>query len=372
MATLNGHPVDRPAVNFCEIGGMKADPTDPDEFNIFNSPDWQPLLKLAEESTDIMRMRMPELKPRPENCSAEFFTTEEKAEGRSRFTTTTLRVAGRTLSQVTRQDADVNTVWTTEHLLKDVDDLKAYLQLPNEVFSFDPDIGPLLEAEEEVQDRGIVMIDMLDPLGAAASLFPMQDYTIIAMTEQKLFQELLEKLAGPILERTRKVSELFPGHLWRIGGSEYAAEPYLPPHLFREYMVRHTKPMVSVIQEHGGYARIHSHGRLKAILPMIIETGAVAIDPVEPPPQGDIELREIREQYGNDLVIFGNIEISDIENMEPSEFERVVMQSLKDGTSGPGKGFVLMPSACPFGREITTKTLTNYETMVRLATELVA
>jgi len=34
MATLQGCPVDRPAVNFYEIGGFNADPNDPDDFNI--------------------------------------------------------------------------------------------------------------------------------------------------------------------------------------------------------------------------------------------------------------------------------------------------------------------------------------------------
>ena len=47
MATLRGEPVDRPAVNFYEIGGFDVDPDDPDEFNIYNDPSWRPLLQLA-------------------------------------------------------------------------------------------------------------------------------------------------------------------------------------------------------------------------------------------------------------------------------------------------------------------------------------
>lgn len=59
MATVRGEPVDRPAVSFYEIGGFKVDPSDPDPFNIYNSADWQPLLQLAEEKTDLIRMRPP-------------------------------------------------------------------------------------------------------------------------------------------------------------------------------------------------------------------------------------------------------------------------------------------------------------------------
>ena len=34
MATLRGETVDRPAVNFYEIGGFLVNPDDPDEYNI--------------------------------------------------------------------------------------------------------------------------------------------------------------------------------------------------------------------------------------------------------------------------------------------------------------------------------------------------
>ena len=37
------------------------------------------------------------------------------------------------------------------------------------------------------------MVDTEDPLCAAAQLFSMEDFTIIALTEQKLFHRLLEK-----------------------------------------------------------------------------------------------------------------------------------------------------------------------------------
>ena len=56
MATLQGRPVDRPAVSFYEIGGFAVDGDNPDEFNVYNDPSWRPLLQLAEEKTDLIRM----------------------------------------------------------------------------------------------------------------------------------------------------------------------------------------------------------------------------------------------------------------------------------------------------------------------------
>jgi len=374
MATLRGEPVDRPAVNFYEVGGFDVDPSDPDEFNVYNDPSWQPLLELAEQHTDLIRMRS-SIRPRSHridtnNLRSEFFTTERYFEDGCKFRRVTLKVAGRNMTSLTRRSPHVDTVWTIERLLKNTEDLKAYLELPDEVFAEEIDMTGLIEEDQELGDRGIVMVDTEDPVCAAASLFSMEDYTVLALTEQRLFHRLLEKLSRHIYARTERMATEFPGHLWRIYGPEYAAEPYLPPELFKEYVVHYTGPMVEMIQKHGGFARIHCHGRISAVLDYIVGMEAAAIDPIEPPPQGDVELADVRREYGDNLVLFGNIEYADIEIVEPAKFEKIVEKSLKHGTQGKGRGFVLMPSAAPIGRKITPRVMTNYKTMVRLATSL--
>jgi len=366
MATLKGEPVDRPPVSFYEIGGWQFDTEDPDPYNIYNSPDWWPLIELAEQETDLIRMMGPKRTPTSDNCRNEFMAEESYVQNGSRYTRRTLQVAGRTMTALTRRDPEVSTTWTIEHLLKDIDDVRAYLQLPDEVFDYTYSAAALIDEEEKLGDAGIVMVDSGDPIGHAASLFSTADYTVFALTEPELFHQLLEKHSQLCYTMAREVSQQFPGHLWRICGSEYASEPFLPPRLYREYVTGYTKPMVDIIQQHGGYARLHSHGRLRNILPHIIEMGVSGLDPVEPPPQGDMQLIDVRREYGEQLILFGNIEASELELLQPPEFEKRVQQALREGTAGEGRGFVLMPSACPYGRQIPAHVIANYETMVRL------
>jgi hypothetical protein len=380
MATLRGESVDRPAVNFYEIGGFDIEARDPDAFNVYNDPSWWPLLQLAEDQTDLIRMRsavrsrayepaVPLAQHRAGSRRDEPVRVCDYGQGRWRCRRVTVRAGGRVLTSTTRRSSDVDTVWTTEHLLKSVDDLKAFLELPDEFFEETVDVGPLVEEEARLGDKGIVMVDTEDPVCAAASLFAMEDYLVAALTEQKLFHRLLERLSSFLHARTARVSRALPGRLWRIYGPEYATEPYLPPQLFEEYVVRYTGPMVAAIREHGGFARVHCHGRIRANLDAIVRMGADAIDPIEPPPHGDVTLDEARCRYGERLVLFGNIELSQIELMEPTAFARLVETALADGTRGVGRGFVLMPSAAPNGRRITARTMTNYETIVRVASE---
>jgi hypothetical protein len=365
MATLKGEAVDRPAVSFYEIGGFKVNPKDPDGFNIYNSPSWQPLLQLAEEKTDLIRMRKPLVKAKVDNPYDSYFKSETHQVDNSIFTKTSVTIGGRTLTSLTRRDAGIDTLWNLEHLLKDVDDLNAYLQLPDEIFDYEYNSDNLAMEDKEIGDRGIVMVDLDDDAVCSAfMLFSMADFTILAMTEQALFHKLLEKFARPVYKKVEQISRQFPSHLWRVCGAEVYAEPYLAPTLFKDYVLRYQKPVVDIIHKYGGYARIHCHGRIKNILPHIAAMGADAIDPIEPPHQGDIELSEVRELYGNQMVLFGNLEITDIENLAPNKFKPKVVQALREGTAGKGRGFVLMPSASPYGRTISANTMKNYETMV--------
>ena len=363
LATFKGEKVDRPAVSFYEIGGWKME-ADGDEFNVWNDNSWRPLVKMAEEYTDIMRMVSPRWIVDDEMAS--ITKTETWREGHSIFIRTTIKTPGRVLSALYRRDKDVQTTWTLEHLLKDRDDVVAYLKLP-EPSPGTPDISHILEEEKALGDAGIICIDTGDPICMAAELFSMSDYTVFAFTERKLFHQLLERFANMFFVRCEEVARRLPGRLWRICGSEYASEPYMPPYLYDEYVVRYTGEMVRLIQKYGGYARIHSHGRLKNILPMLKKMKIDGLDPCEPPPQGDMTLAEIKKVIGKETVLMGNIEVSDIENLPTKEFEKKVITALKEGTEGEGRGFILIPTACPYGRTITPLTLANYERMLALA-----
>lgn len=366
MATLQGKPVDRPPVCFYEINGIDQKGDNPDPFNIYSHPSWHPLLELAREQTDLILLRGVPLKVISPDPMADLRRTDTYYENGTRFIRETIRAGSRTLTALYRRDPDVNTSWVVEHLIKDIDDLKAFLDLPEPPPGGAPQVAGVLEAEKLLGDRGIVMIDTQDPM-CAASQFRMEDYLVIAMTEPILFRRLLDRYARRLFPQTEAVAKALPGRLWRMFGPEYASPPYLPPALFREYVTDYDRQMVAAIQRHGGFARIHSHGNLRAILDHIAATGCVGLDPIEPPPQGDVSLRYVRERYGRQLVLFGNLEASDIENLDTATFAERVKRALEEGTTGPGRGFVLMPSACPYGRVLSARAMRNYETMIRLA-----
>ncbi len=366
--TYAGKTVDRPSVSFYEIDGFTQNPHDFTPYNIYSDSSWQPLLELAREKTDVIAStHVPVINSKRENINLipdELAEVSTEDDGKYRITKTTIRHNDTVLTSRTMRDKDIDTTWVTEHLLKNSDDLRSWLDLPFSELAGEICPEKVMELESRIGNAGGIMLNTPDPLCAVAALFEMGDYTVIAMTEQDLFTKALEKAAVLIEWKVEMVAKAFPGRLWRIFGPEYASEPYLPPELFNRYVTGYNKRLVEIIHRHGGYARLHSHGNLRNVLDYIADTGCMGLDPIEPPPQGDVELAYVRKNYGKNMVLFGNLEASDLENLPETKFREKIKRAISEGTAGEGRGFVLMPSSSPYGRKLSVTAMKNYEAMV--------
>jgi hypothetical protein len=293
---------------------------------------------------------------------------EEELRDGSRYLTERIMAGGREWCHRCRRDPEVATTWTLQHWIEDDADLAAWLELPALQPGGQAEVSGFLRLEQEIGESGLVGLDIPDPLCLAAELFDMGSFTIAALTEPQLFRRLLDRQATWLLPRVEAIAAALPGRLWRIYGPEYACPPYLPPALFREYVCGYDRQLVEIIHRSGGWARIHCHGRVVDVLPDIVGIGADAIDPLEPPPQGDAELRMVRERWGEQLCIFGNLEISDLENRSEPEMRRIIAQTLQTVETTSGRGFVLMPSSAPYGRKLPQQTRRNFELMIEMVT----
>ena len=133
-------------------------------------------------------------------------------EGEWHCTRVTIRIGGRLLSSTTRRST------AGRHRLDDRASAQEHGRSSRPICNCRTDssrkqidVTPLIEEDARTGDRGIVMVDTEDPICAAASLFSMEDFLTVALTEPALFHRLLEKLARPSIRRTEQVSEAFPG-----------------------------------------------------------------------------------------------------------------------------------------------------------------
>ena len=87
------------------------------------------------------------------------------------------------------------------------------------------------------------------------------------------------------------------------------------------------------------------------------DMGIDAIDPLEPPPDGDITLKEAREVLGDKVVLIGNIEERLFEIGTKDDIEIAVKVAIEEGASkGP---FILCPTAMPLTTPLDKKIQEN-------------
>ena len=353
LRTLRREPVDRVPISTYELVGYN-----PDSFEN-QAPSYARLMDKIRADTDCIYMwgwepwaESPLLERRNETLPDGNTMRYER-----------LRTPRGALTRTLKELPNVHTVWQTEHWLKAVEDIERYLSVLPDLFRIDEEkVARAREsaaiAEERVGDAGIVMSSGGDPALYAAELFDFGTFTLMCLQYRDAILELLDALTPRILDAYRIEAEHRFAPMHRLCGPEYYTPPYLPPEYFRQMVLPGCKAAARILDEAGIFLRLHCHGRIRDALPMIIEMGAKGTDPVEPPPDGDITLAEVKQAYGDRLVLFGATELKVLETAEPEEVRALVKEQINAAKAGGG--FVLMPTAAPINEPLSPQTERNY------------
>ena len=111
--------------------------------------------------------------------------------------------------------------------------------------------------------------------------------------------------------------------------------------------------------------RIHSHGKIAKVLDHFLELGAEALDPIEPPTQGDITLAEAKKKCAGRMCLCGGIELVELENGTPESVDKLVKSCMDQAKAGGG--YMMLPTACPINTPLSKRTEANYYTFIKSA-----
>lgn len=99
----------------------------------------------------------------------------------------------------------------------------------------------------------------------------------------------------------------------------------ISPSWYEKYIAGEISDWVDIIHQNGGLYIQHACGKLKNLLPIMKNTGIDAIESISPPPTGDIELWDARQQLPENIALIGGIEPTMFENLRGDEFEKYVL-----------------------------------------------
>ncbi len=261
---------------------------------------------------------------------SEYIEVESRQQTGSRIVVTyRVRTPRGDLRTKEEHEPGVSTTWYTEPLLKDKDDVERLLSVPFEFHQ--PDLSSFVAERQRVGDRGLMEIGLSTPMICVSRLFEFGHFLEWCAAERPIIERLTETVARRIAMKLRYVLESGLGPLYWFGGSEQATPPMMSPQFYDDLVVRYDAPLMELVHEYGQYVHVHCHGKVREALDKIVAMGADLLDPVEPPPDGDIELWEAKEQARGKTVLIGNIEFRDLEFATPQQIDEKVHEAIEWG-----------------------------------------
>lgn len=357
LAVHRGQPTDRVPVSTYELVGWNPRSWENTQ------PSYASLMQFIREQTDCMYMTGVSV---PNTRAGEVEATVERwDDGDQHVTRRTEHVGGRPLVTVSSQSDTVNTTWTREHPVKDLDDLRAYMAKP--WAPGEADFSKLERTWRELAGtHGLPLVSVGDPICELADAFEFGSFTVHAITETDAISAAMDQLHERYLERLRRIlAGPVRDVVFRVVGPEYATPPYLPPALFRRFVTRYDAEYVRMIQQAGGIARIHCHGKIGRVVDQIAEMAPDALDPIEPPPDGDIDVATLKQRLGATVCLTGGIELKHLEHSPSDDIARLTRAAIEAGK--PGGRFIVMPTAAPINIPLEPKTEQNYRTFIETA-----
>ena len=260
--------------------------------------------------------------------------------------------------------------YTVEHYIKSDEDIEIYAA--RECTPVEWDVEELLKRIAEIGDDGLAYVGYHDPMAEACRLFESEDLLVRSHVDPEPVMRLIElsfqRIVGELrsfLDATVPTGAKF---LLHTAGPELATPPLMPPAFFAKAVTPYQTELVAMIREAGVPAVCHCHGRVRLVLDEMLKCGFSAIEPIEPPIQGDISLAELREAVGERMCLIGYVQDQELHMLKPDDIRAHVAGIV--GTIGKGTRYVCTPTCTPFQMPPTPQYVENYVAFLEAAAEL--
>jgi len=228
-----------------------------------------------------------------------------------------------------------------ENPLKEPEDIKKLLAIPYEPNPFSPE--PYWKAVEETGDSGIVMFSLLgDTMYFLYDLIGSENFALWSLEAEEMLLELARVFSERLREvaRTALAAEIRAPYAWI--GPEVCTPPLMSPGAFEKYVFDFDKPLIDLIHDGGGYVWVHCHGTMRPVLRRFVEMGVDVLNPIEPPPMGDVTMAEAFDLVGDRMAMEGGLETHDFIAGSAEALRERIHEVLD---AGRGRRLILCPSS---------------------------
>lgn len=184
-----------------------------------------------------------------------------------------------------------------------------------------------------------VMGQIGGPVSMLDEMFPMEDYMVYCLTNTAEMRMLGEKVMEFEIAKAKLFLDSGADAIFFADDIAFNSGAFLPPRIMDEIVYPFYKYAVSEIKKHKNVPIIfHSDGDLRKVMNNIVEAGFDGIQSLQP--TANMDIAQIKRDYGNDLCLMGNIDLNYVMTAAtPEEVEEVVKRTID--IAAPGGGFIL-------------------------------
>ncbi len=124
----------------------------------------------------------------------------------------------------------------------------------------------------------------------------------------------------------------------------YNQGPFVSPRMFAELVTPYLAQIVGSMHHLGTKAILHSDGDLRLILDQLVSTGLDGYQSIDP--QGHMDIALVKAQYGDRLVLMGNVQAALLQEADEPLIRESVRYCMQHGK--PGGRYVFSTSNCLF------------------------
>ena len=170
----------------------------------------------------------------------------------------------------------------------------------------------------------------LGPFMAGFMAMGFERFFIRLIDEPAFVHELLEDRTDWAIAMFKQAVSLGAEFLVLGEDAAHKEAPMVSPRMWRKFLLPYHK---RIVEEVNVPIIFHSDGNLLPVLPMVIEAGFVGYHSLEP--TAGIDLGAVKKEYGKDLVLVGNVDVSILAGSDlpavRKEVDRCIAQGADDG-----------------------------------------
>ncbi len=220
--------------------------------------------------------------------------------------------------------------------------------IPELVGSFKPGETPdyffntLEIIKERVWGEVSVHAEVYSPFTHFIELMGYEDALMGLLTNPGRAHVVLDYLAGVVVSHAEAAADYGVDAV--LISSAFAGGPFLSRKMYREFVLPYEKRVTAAVKDKNTVVYTHTCGQIGDRLDLMVETGTMGIDTLDPPPLGNTDLAKALEELDGRVFVKGNMNPVELLNFKTEK--EVASHAVNRITIGkPGGGYILS-TAC--------------------------